>query len=449
LFLSLGLFFGMQWAYVELGWGGYWGWDPVENASLIPWLTGTAFLHSVMIQEKRGMLKVWNLVLVMLTFVLCILGTFITRSGVIQSVHSFGVSAMGPYFLAFMGLTVIGFLGLLLFRLDALKEENELDSVVSREASFLLNNLILVGAAFATLWGTIFPMISEVVTGKQIAVAAPFFNQVNGPIFLALMVLVGICPLIGWRRASLENLARNFLRPLVFTIVALIMLFVVGVREAYGLIAGGTAAFVLATIALEYYRGIVARMRQYAENPLAAFYNLIAHNRRRYGGYIVHAGVVLAMIGIAGSSFYQSEIQQHLAPGESVSLQRYTLKFEGLQSFPTENRQVVAANLTVLDNGARVGSLSPERDYYPASDQTTTEVAVRTTPREDLYLILAGWSDDGSATIKVLINPLVMWLWVGFAVLVGGTLIAMWPDPREVRVLAGARGKEALAGVRG
>ena len=450
LFLSLGLLFGMQWAYVELGWGGYWGWDPVENASLMPWLTATAFLHSVMIQERRGMLKVWNVVLVMLTFILSILGTFITRSGIIQSVHAFGVSSLGPWFLAFLAVTLLAFLYLLFNRMDHLKEENELDSIISRESSFLLNNLILVGAAFATLWGTIFPMVSEAITGKKVTVGAPFFNQVNGPIFLALIVLIGICPLIGWRRATGENLIRNFLRPFAVSIIVAIALVVFGLREWYGIIAFSAVAFVLATIGMEFYRGILARHRQHDENYVAATVNLMTTNRRRYGGYIVHIGVILAVIGIAGSSFYQVDTQANLKPGESVQLKQFTVQYDGLQIFPTENHDAVSARLTIFENGNRVGTMSPEKDYYispdPNQSQSTTEVAVRTTAMEDLYIVLAGFdSTAGTATLKVIINPLVVWLWIGFGVLVCGTLIAAWPDPREEHALVRARVKEALA----
>lgn len=452
LFLSLGLLFGMQWAYTELGWGGYWGWDPVENASLMPWLTGTAYLHSVMIQERRGMLKVWNLVLVMLTFCLSILGTFITRSGIIQSVHAFGVSSLGPWFLAFLGFTLLAFLYLLFDRMNDLREENELDSLLSRESSFLLNNLILVGAAFATLWGTIFPMVSEAVTGKKVTVGAPFFNQVNGPIFFALIVLIGICPLIGWRRATAENLARNFLRPLVASIVTAIGLFVIGVRDWYGLLSFSAVAFVLATIGLEFYRGVLTRIRQQNENPVAALIKLIANNRRRYGGYIVHIGVILGVVGIAGSTFYQFETQANLKSGETMQVKNLTLQFDGLQIYPTENRQVVAARMVVLQDGNRLGVLSPEKNYYPSPNpelsQWTTEVAIRTTATEDLYLILAGFdAKAGTATIKAIINPLVVWLWIGFALLVTGTVIATLPDPREARAMARARVKEALAQV--
>jgi cytochrome c-type biogenesis protein CcmF len=402
-----------------------------------------------MVQERRGMLKVWNLVLVMLTFCLSILGTFITRSGVIQSVHAFGVSSLGPWFLAFLGVTLLSFLYLLFNRMNDLKEENELDSLVSRETSFVLNNLLLVSSAFVTLWATIFPMVSEAVTGKRVTVGAPFFNQVNAPIFFALVVLIGVCPLIGWRRATPENLIRNFLRPFVVAIVAAVVLFIVGVREWYGLLAFSAVAFVLVTIGMEYYRGIIARMCQYAENPLAALVRLVVSNRRRYGGYIVHIGVILAVVGIAGSTFYEVDTQSNLKPGETMQLKQYTLQYDGLQVYPTENHQVIAARLTVLDHGNRVGTLSPEKDYYespnPDMSQWTTEVAVRTTALEDLYVILAGFdSKANTATIKVIVNPLVVWLWIGFATLVAGTLVAAWPDSREARATVRSRVREAL-----
>lgn len=444
LFLSLGLLFGMRWAYVVLGWGGYWGWDPVENSALIPWLTGTAYLHSVMIQEKRGMLKVWNLVLIMLTFILSILGTFLTRSGVVQSVHAFGVGQMGPFFLGFIGLVVLGFLYLLYSRLGELKEENELHSVVSREATFLLNNLILVGAAFATLWGTIFPMISEVFTGNQISVAAPFFNQVNGPIFLALLLLMGACTLVGWRRASPENLKRNFLLPLGMAALTVSALFIFGMRDWPGFTAFGGGAFVLTTLAVEFYRAIRARIRQYGENVARAFFNLVQKDRRRYGGFIVHVGVVLATIGIAGSMFYQTEQQFNFKRGDSFTIKQYTLKFDGLKMTPAQNRDIIAANLSVFENGTPIGTLSPSKDYYRSADQNTTEVAIRSTLREDLYLILGGWTDDGTATIKIVINPLVSWLWIGFIVFIVGTLIAALPDPREAMVPARSRATQTI-----
>lgn len=446
LFLSLGLLFGMRWAYVELGWGGYWGWDPVENAALIPWLTGTAYLHSIMIQEKRGMLKVWNLALIMLTFLLCILGTFITRSGVIQSVHAFGVSSMGPLFLAYIAAALVVFTYLMYRRLDQLQEENRLDSFWSREATFLLNNLILLGAAVATLWGTIFPMLSEIIAGKQITVAAPFFNQVNGPIFLALIILMGVCAMIGWRHTSPRHLLRNFIPPSAVALSAAVALALFGVRDLYGLIAFTAAAFVLTTVLLEFYRGIRARMRMYRENILVAPAQLVNKNRRRYGGYITHLGVILAVIGIVGSTFFQTEVQKNIAPGETVALGRYTLQFEKLKMTQEGNAQVIGADLSVFENGVLVDTLRPIKAYYAAADQMTTEVAVRTTALEDLYIILAGWNDDGSATLKVIINPLVVWLWIGFGVFILGALIAMLPDPREAQAVARVRAEKALVG---
>ncbi len=444
LMLSLGLLFGGQWAYVELGWGGYWGWDPVENASLMPWLTATAYLHSVMIQEKRGMLKIWNLILVMLTFLLSILGTFITRSGIIQSVHAFGVSSMGPYFLVFMGATLLVFVWLLFSRMDNLKEENELDSLISRESSFLLNNLILVGAAFATLWGTIFPMISEAVTGKKITVGPPFYEHVNGPIFLGLVILVGICPLIGWRRATKENLIRNFLKPFAFAIATDVVLFILGIRDAGGLISFGVSAFVLMTIGLEFFRGARARIKQNGENVLLAFFSLVERNRRRYGGYIVHIGVMLMVVGIAGSTFYKTDVQTNVKKGETITLRNYTVRYDGLKEVQREDHDAVIANLTITDNGQPAGMLFPEKDFYPQQDQPSTQMAVKSTLSEDLYLILAGYEQDGSASLKVIINPLILWLWLGWVVLVGGSLIALWPDPREDRALARIEGRERL-----
>ncbi|NIR48235.1 heme lyase CcmF/NrfE family subunit, partial [candidate division KSB1 bacterium] len=307
LFLTLGNLFGAKWAYVELGWGGYWAWDPVENASLMPWLTGTAFLHSVMIQEKRGMLKVWNLVLIILTFALTIFGTFITRSGIISSVHSFGISNLGPLFLIFLGITLVGSFGLLWWRWPNLKSENRLDAVLSRESSFLFNNLFLVGMTFAVFWGTIFPIISEAVRGVKITVGAPFFNQVNVPIGLALLALTGICPLIAWRKASERNLHKSFTIPLSAGVLGANALFVLGVRSLYPLIAFSLAVFVMVTIILEFYRGANARAHSAQLIFVRAFWDLLMRNKRRYGGYIVHIGVVMIFVGITGSSAFQKE----------------------------------------------------------------------------------------------------------------------------------------------
>ncbi len=436
LFLSIGIGLGAQWAYVELGWGGYWAWDPVENASLLPWLTATAFLHSVMIQERRGALKVWNLALVALTFLLSIFGTFITRSGIVESVHSFGVSTLGPYFLAFLGSVTVAFLFLLFDRLPGLRSEKTLDSLLSRESTFFLNNLILLGVAFATFWGTIFPIVSEAIAGKKITVGASFYNQVNGPIFLILVLLMAICPLIGWRRASRENLLRNLSYPLVVSLVVAGSLFLLGVREWYALLSFALCAFVMVTILLEFYRGLRARCRLYGENYFLAFINLFRRNRRRYGGYIVHLGVVLLTIGIVGSTLYKVETEAHLNPGERVSLKGYSLEFQGLSHYATGNRMVLAANLELYQGDRLLGTMTPAWAFYRNVQEPTAEVDIRTTLKEDLYLILAWVSEDGSATFKAIINPLAAWIWVGGMVLIGGTAIALWPDPGERRASA-------------
>jgi cytochrome c-type biogenesis protein CcmF len=278
-------------------------------------------------------------------------------------------------------------------------------------------------------------MISELATGKQITVAAPFFNTVNGPIFFLLILLMGVCTMIGWRRASLDNLLRNFVRPLVLSAVIVGALFVLGVRQPLGLIAFGAAGFVAATVILDFYRAVAARVRQHGENPLAALGMLFVKNRRRYGGYVVHIGVVCAVVGIAGSTFFQADIQKNVRKGETIALNQYTLRFDGMTSYIEENHEVAAAQLAVFENGAQIATLKPEKNYFPASEQSTTEIAVRSTAMEDLYLILAGWNDDGSVTIKAIVNPLISWLWVGFGVFMLGTLIAAWPDPREARVM--------------
>ncbi len=436
-FLGIGILLGAQWAYVELGWGGYWAWDPVENASLMPWLTGTAYLHSVMIQEKKNMLKVWNIILIILTFVLSIFGTFITRSGIISSVHSFGQSALGPFFLIFIGVILVTAFGLLVHRLPFLKSTNELDSIVSRESSFLFNNLILIGVAFSVFLGTVFPIISEAVRGVKITVGAPFFNQVNVPIGLALLFLTGLCPLIAWGKASGRNLRINFLSPFIIALAGGVVLFAVGIRKVYPLIAFTLCIFVLSTIVLEYLRGVNARRKMTSENYLTAFTRLIWRNKRRYGGYIVHIGMVLIFLGIAGSAF-NAEKEVNMSRGESVRLRDYKITYEKLVSYPTKSKDVVSATLSISRGGKRLGFLSPSIETYKGQGetQTGTEVAIRSSLKEDLYIILAGYKPDGvSASFKLIINPLVNWIWIGGFVLALGTIVVMLPDRREKRRL--------------
>ncbi|MBI2934450.1 MAG: heme lyase CcmF/NrfE family subunit [Chloroflexi bacterium] len=436
--LGIGNLAGAQWAYVELGWGGYWAWDPVENSGLMPWLTATAFLHSVMIQKRRGMLKIWNILLVILTFNLAIFGTMVTRSGIISSVHSFGDTSLGPFFLGFLAISVILSTYLLYWRSPNLKSDDEIDSLLSRESTFLINNLILVAATFATFLGTIFPMITEAVRGVKITVGPPFFDQVNGPIFLLLVLLMGICPLIGWRRASKSNLIRNFLYPFFASMALTVALFIAGIRAAFSLFGFAVCGFVLATIILELYRGARAKRRTSGHDYFSSFFGLIAGNRPRYGGYIVHVGIILMAIGVIGSRAYTTSVEQSLAPQETLTIQSpmtskvYTLKYENLSQFRTESRDVVAATMSLYNEGQFVGQLTPEKAVYKNYDNPTTEVAIRSTLLEDVYIILIGVDQAGQvAGFKVVINPLVAWLWLGSLMLIGGTVVAMWPEKRR------------------
>jgi cytochrome c-type biogenesis protein CcmF len=430
LFNTVGILLGGQWAYVELGWGGYWAWDPVENASLLPWLTGTAFLHSVMIQEKKGMLKVWNMSLIILTYGLSIFGTFLTRSGVISSVHAFAESSLGMYFLFYLAVALAVAVALLIKRLPQLQSDHRLESVISRESSFLFNNLFLVGITFAVVWGTLFPIISEAVQGVKISVAAPFFNQVNVPLGLALLFLSGVCPLIAWRKASTRNLRRNFLYPLSLSFVGTALLYTVGIRHVVALISLSICLFVFGTIVLEFYRGTRARRASSGGTVLQAFASLIRRNRRRYGGYIIHFGVVVIFVGITGSAAYQVEQDVVLQPGESTTVDTFTLRYDDLSHTVYPTHESFAATLSVTRNGQSLTTLYPEKRLYFAQNQPTTEVALRTSLFEDLYVILAGFEASKIATFKVFINPLVAWLWMGGLIMVLGTVIAIWPERR-------------------
>jgi cytochrome c-type biogenesis protein CcmF len=430
-FLTVGIILGGWWSYEVLGWGGYWAWDPVENASLLPWLTGTAFLHSVMIQERRRMLKVWNLALIITTFALTIFGTFLTRSGILSSVHAFSESTIGPMFLAFIGVILIVSFGFLVYRSDGLKAEADLDSLVSRETAFLMNNLLLLGFAFAVFLGTLFPLISEAVRGVKVSVGEPFFNKVNVPIGLVLIFLMAIGPLIAWRRASLDSLRRNFIVPLLLAFLGTGASSMVGVRGLYPLLAFGLAVFAAATVFQEFTRGARARKQITGEGYLAALSNLTRRGRRRYGGLIVHLGVVLVVIGITGSTVFKLEKEVSLNRGESVHLGRYQIRFDDLAARQEAHRFVVQGTFTVFNSKGRVAEMRPSKRFYPSEQQPIGTVDVRSTPREDLYLILSSFTRDGaSATLKVLIRPLVMWIWIGGAVMALGALVAIWPDRR-------------------
>ena len=447
LFLSIGITLGMWWAYVELGWGGYWAWDPVENASFLPWLTMTAFLHSVMIQEKRGMLKRWNLGLIFGTFLLSIFGTFITRSGVIASVHSFTQSNVGYFFLAFLVVAAVLAFTLLYTRWPLLKAEVQLESMLSREAAFLFNNLLLVGIAFSVLWGTLFPILSELVKGTKITVGPPFFNRVNVPLGLLLLGLTGVGPLIAWRKASAANLRRQFITPTACGIVALVALLALGVRDLYATMALALAAFVAGTLLQEFYRGVRARHRIHGESPALALAHLIGRNRRRYGGYIVHAGILIYFVAFAGMAF-RRERETTLKPGESVELtsafgHTYRFTHVGISQYEALNRIVSAATMEVTKDGKRAGLMTSEKRQHVDSFkrptfEPSTEVAIRSGLQEDVYLVFAGAvNGTEEAVYRINLNPLVWWVWFGGLVLVLGGIITMWPGGGPV--ITGAR----------
>ena len=433
MFLSAGIIMGSQWAYMELGWGGYWAWDPVENASFLPWLTATAFLHSIIIQEQRGILKVWNVTLIWLTFTLVILGTFTTRSGILSSVHSFAQSPVGPYFLVFLALTTVGFLLLLYQRMPYLQGENEIDSISSREGAFLANNWLFAGIAFVVLWGTFFPMFSEILTGERIAVAAPWFNRVAGPLFMLLFVLMGVGPLLGWRRTGATALRRQFTWPAAAALVSVPFLLLTS-RNVFPVAGFSTCIFVAATIVQEFVRGVNARRRTRGEPLPGALWGLMRRNGRRYGGYVIHFGIVLIGVAIIGNEFYQSTTHVTLASGGSVELSGYTLTYTALETERKSNHTEVSANLQVTDSatGRFLSVIVPRRNIYDkAPDQPTSEVGLRMTPAEDVYVILNGWESDGnSATFTVYVNPLTMWMWVGGLFVVLGTAVSVWPHPR-------------------
>jgi len=443
LFLMIGIMLGARWAYAVLGWGGYWGWDPVENASLMPWLTGTAFLHSVMMQEKRGMMKVWNMVLIFSTFYLCIFGTFLTRSGVVSSVHAFAQSNIGPFFVGFLGVGILVSGWLLLERLDYLKSNQQLDSLVSRESSFLFNNLLLLAACFAVLWGTLFPVITEAVKGVKISVGAPFFNKVNIPIGLLLLFLTGVGPLFAWRKTSLGSLQRNFLYPGIVALGVGAMLFALGVREFYPQMSFILCAFVGLTVVLEFYRGAHVIAQKSGASLVSSAVTLTRRNTRRYGGYIVHFGIVLMFIGFTGTAF-NTEREQALLVGERMELAPYSFRLAELTEADNPNFAAEHAVVELYRGGRQIDVMYPERRFYKASRQPSTEAAIRARMNEDIYVVFAGMEEDQQrAVINVHINPLVNWIWLGCLVVVLGTAIALVPSKSGLD--AGRRKKPATA----
>src|SRR3954462_11365807 len=438
-FLGVGQLLGAHWAYVEIGWGGFYAWDPVENAALMPWLAATAFLHSVMIQEKRGMLKVWNVLLVVLAFGLSRFGTFLTRSGIIQSIHSFTQSSIGPWFLGFICLITAGSLALIFARLPLLRSKTRLESLASREATFLYNNLLLVARALTILWGVIYPLLSQAVTGEAATVSKPYYNFFLHSFGLPLLLLMGIGPLVAWRRASIRALGRTFLWPLAAAVIGGIALLAAGAGSSrVGVIAYTFSIFVLASIALEFARGTSARKALGGVGWGGAFTSLVARNRRRYGGYIVHAAIVLLAIGVAGSSVYQTVREGRLHPGDSMVVAGNRLVFRGFETSTGAKNRAGRANIYVYRGSSYLGRYRPGKNQYFAEDQISNEVSIRhdLLTGADLFLIADQVNGDGSVDLKALEKPLVNLIWIAGFVFVGGSLIALWPDAREERRLA-------------
>jgi cytochrome c-type biogenesis protein CcmF len=426
LFQGTGIMLGSAWAYHVLGWGGYWMWDPVENASLLPWLAATAFLHSVMMQEKKGMMKVWNMVLIAATFFLCIYGTFLTRSGIISSVHAFAESPIGKYFVGFLAIGIAATVWLILDRLNYLKSEAELESVISRESSFLFNNLVLLASCFAVLWGTMFPVISEKFSTEKISLDAVWFNRLMVPIGLFLLFLTGVGPLFAWRRTSMESLRKNFQWPGVGMLVVVGALYIGGMRYPYSIISLGLCFFVMATIVMEFFRGSRAISEKTNVGLIPAMIELTHRNTRRYGGYLVHMGIVLMFIGWSGHPFNQTAIGE-VNKGDVMRVGAYTLKVADLTQGETADYQWDTAILDVSKNGKSVGILEPTRRFYKVAQQGTAEVALRTRLNEDLYINYAARVGD-KATLQAYVFPLVTWIWVGVVVLIGGTFVCLVPS---------------------
>ena len=431
IFLSIGLILGGRWAYDVLGWGGFWGWDPVENAMFMPWLTGTAFLHSVMMTEKRGMMKKWNMVLVVLTYSLSLFGTFITRTGVIGSVHAFSKSALGPAFFAFIGLTFLGALTLIYLRWQTLASEHSLQSWVSRESGFVLQNMLFLAITVAVFWGTVFPLISELVTGTKITVGPPYFKSVTGPLFFALLILMGIVPALAWRKQTAKNLGKAIWIPFIASLVLAGIWGYIHRMHPASILGLWLVAFVLAAIVAEFWKGVQARRSTRGENAIQALFHLIGRNHRRYGGYVIHLGVILIALGVIGDTFYKQETQGTVSVGQTLSVGSYELHFDGLQAYPgSDGRDVVEAKLPILQNGRQVSLVKPRQDYFVVQEQPVTVPGVYATAGKDVYVLLVGWELDGdaikSATFKIYVNSLINWVWIGGLLMILGTIIGTW-----------------------
>jgi cytochrome c-type biogenesis protein CcmF len=451
-FLTCGIFLGAHWAYSVLGWGGYWGWDPVENASLMPWLTGTAFLHSVMMQEKRGMLKTWNIWLIFITFMLSIFGTLLTRSGLVSSVHAFAQSSIGDWFVIFLAIIFVVCLFFYVKNRSHLRSEHKLESLVSRESSFLFNNLLLLVACFTVLWGTLFPKLSELVNGTKVTVGPPFFNRVNIPVALCLLLLTALGPLLAWRKTSLESLKRNFRWPALGALTTGILAIAFGMKPwqdvsyVYALMTIMLSVLVGLTVISEFIRGGRVISRHTGQNLLASMVHLAHRNTRRYGGYIVHFGVIVIMIGFAGSAFNQDK-EKEMSFGDKMTIGPYTLVCQSFTQEDKPNYGSEWAIIQVFKGGKQIDTLYPERRFFKASEQNSTIVANRSTLQEDLYVVYEGQNpDNGRPIIKAHLNPLVMWIWIGVWVMIVGTVVALIPNAAPVRVPVPVRMEPARAG---
>lgn len=440
LFLSLGLVLGGRWAYDVLGWGGYWGWDPVEIAAFMPWLTGTALLHSVMIQEKRGMLKHWNMILVILTYSLVIFGTFLTRSGVLSSVHSFANSPIGPFFMGFVTLTLVSSIALLIKRWPELKSETEMKSMLSREALFLLNNLLFMSILVVCFWGVISPLISELLTNQKITVGPPYYERATGPLFAGLLFLMAVAPLSAWGHSTVQTLGRALWKSALAAVIVTVILFVTYTQNFYALLGFFLVALILFATGHEFWRGAHARQKAQNENFFVALGRLMGRNHRRYGGYIIHISMALMAIGILGIEIFQTETQGTVAAGEALNLGDYTVEYRELASWdsPGEGVNYTRAVVDIYENGVYLGQLYPRIDYYFDSQQNMTIPGQRSTLRDDLYILLVDWQPVSSigATFKIYVNPLVNWLWLGSITFLLGLIFAAWPerDPADEAV---------------
>ena len=438
LFLTAGIFLGMHWAYAVLGWGGYWGWDPVENASFLPWLSATAFLHSVMMQEKKGMMKSWNVWLIFSTFLLTLLGTLLTRAGLVSSVHAFAQSSIGTWFVVFMGIVLAVCIFTYVLQRSHLKSEHHLESLVSRESSFLFNNLVLLTACFVILWGTLFPILSEYAVGNKVTVGAPFYNRVAIPIGLFLLFLTGLGPLLPWRSTSLKSIRRNFVVPIIALWATVIVCFAVGVNpwkdgtfsngSFYAIVSFAVSAAVLTAILSEFLRGAGVISRQTGRNLLVSTWLLTRRNTRRYGGYIIHIGVVIVVVGLAGAAFNTSE-EKELGLHDKLLIGPYTLECIGFTQDSNLNFNSEYAMLDVYRDGKKQFQMTPEKRVYLASEQPQTMVAIHSLPSWDLYVVYEGTNPDTSQPIiKAFLNPLVGWIWAGLVILIFGTFVALVPS---------------------